>query len=151
MAVQKDPKSAYYRVSLGDAYRWSDQRSKSTATYNETIGLAYEALRVNPSDAQAMADLANASAKNGDAANASKFIRQARQIQPANNSFMYIEATIYTLAGKFNEALASLREAIVSGYSLAEAKTDPELKPLRDRSEFAQLEKELGSQGAKSH
>ena len=148
-AVQKDPKDSSFEVNLADAYRWSNQRDKAAKAYDQAIALAYKALEVNPKNANALADLAIAYAKKGDALNAAKFIRQARQIQPGNNGYMYREATIHTLAGEFREAAASLGDALRSGYSLEEAKADPELKPLRDRPEFDQLLKVLVPRGTK--
>ena len=62
---------------------------------------------------------------------------------------MYKEATVHALAGRTTEALASLREALQSGYALSEAKSDPELKALRETPAFGEMEKGLGQKTTK--
>ena len=44
---------------------------------------------------------------------------------------MYDEAVIDTLAGHPEEALKALDPALASGYSVGEARSDPDLKALR--------------------
>ena len=88
-------------------------------------------------------------AKKGDSKQALKFIARARSIDPKDNSLMYEEATIQALVGQTSEALASLTEALRSGYPMQEARSDPELKSLRSIPEFNRLGNELSEQRAK--
>ncbi|MBZ5723418.1 MAG: protein kinase [Acidobacteriia bacterium] len=142
-AVAKNPNDAAFRVDLADAYRWSGQRDKAAATYHQAIALASASLQVNPRNVEALGTLAICYAKNGDASRALVFIRQARQIDNKDNDLMYKEATVHALAKRTSEAAASLREALLNGYSLKEAESDPELKALRETKEFEKLQKEL--------
>jgi tetratricopeptide (TPR) repeat protein len=138
-AVSLAENNARFRVYLADAYRWSGQSAKASAMYDEAISLAYKSIQVNPKDAETLGYLAIAYAKKGDAKQAAQFIARARAIDNQSNELMYEEATIYTLAGQFKEALDSLGQALRSGYPLEEAKGDPELKRLRETPEFAKL------------
>lgn len=138
-AVSMAPNDAGFRVYLADAYRWSGQTAKANATYDEAINLAYKSIQVDPRDSEAPGNLAISYAKKGDSGQALDRIARARTLDRKNNWLMYEEATVYALAGKQAEALASLKQAFESGYSLQEAKADPELKKLRETAEFKQL------------
>jgi serine/threonine-protein kinase len=131
------------RLNLADAYRWSGQTAKAAAAYDEAISLAYKSIQVNPKDTDALGNLALCYAKKSDTRRALGFISRARAIDPSDNSLMYEEATVQALAGRRTEALASLAQALRSGYSLQEARNDPELKSLREMPEFSRLGNEL--------
>jgi tetratricopeptide (TPR) repeat protein len=148
-AVQKTPDDPSYLQSLGDAYRWSNQPKKATETYDRAIDAALGALNTDRQNTEALAILGGCYAKKGDATKALQFIRQARQIDNKNSDLMYREATIHTIAGRQNEAISSLRDALRNGYSPLEAKADPELTALRERPEFAGLLQEATRKSAK--
>ena len=93
--------------------------------------------------------LAISYAKKGDANNALKFVRQARQIDPGDNDLVYQEATIHALAGRTDEALTTLGEALRHGSPVEQAKSDPELADLRKKPEYGQLMKEVIQRGSK--
>ena len=137
------------RVNLADAYRWSGQAAKAAATYDQAISLAYKSIQTNPKDTDALGNLAMCFAKKGDSRRALGFISRARAIDPKDNSLMYQEATIYTIAGRNQEALASLGEALRNGYSVQEARSDPELKKLHDIPEFNRLGNDISEQRTK--
>jgi tetratricopeptide (TPR) repeat protein/TolB-like protein len=141
-AVQKQPDNSLFLVSLADAYRWSNQPEKAAKAYDQAITKAFKAIEVNPKNIRALGALSVSYAKKGDYASAAKFIQQARQIDREDNDLMYREATIHFLASRVPEALKSLGEALRNGYSLQEAKSDPELKGLRERPEFQKLEQQ---------
>jgi eukaryotic-like serine/threonine-protein kinase len=134
------------RLNLADAYRWSGQGAKATAAYNQAISLAYKSIQVNPKDTDALGNLALCYAKKGDTRRALEFIARARTIDQKDNSLMYEEATIYTLAGRTSEAMASLEEALRAGYSIQQARSDPELKKLHDLPQFNRLGNEISEQ-----
>jgi hypothetical protein len=50
-----------------------------------------------------------------------------------------------TIAGQQMEALKNLRQAFQTGYSVAQAKNDPELKPLEMNPDFGKLLAEFAS------
>ncbi len=135
-----EPKDPAYRASLGDGYRWSGQRDKASAAYDEAIKLAYRSLETNPNDTDALGYLASAYAKKGDDANARRFIQRALKIKPADPGLLDLEAQIHAIAGRTQEALASLAQALHNGYSWQEIQSDPEFKALRQTPEFQQLQ-----------
>jgi serine/threonine protein kinase/tetratricopeptide (TPR) repeat protein/TolB-like protein len=131
-AVDLNPNDFDAVGNLGDAYRLSQDQVKAKAAYERAIALAYQALRVNPQEASTIGDLALYYAKLGDSKKGLEFIRRARAIDANDNELMYKEAVIETLAGQKTEALASLRAAFQKGYSVEQARNDPEFKPLGD-------------------
>jgi serine/threonine-protein kinase len=142
-AVALSPNSPLYERNLADAYRFSGQTDKAMTAYDKAIALAFNAYKVNPSDAGNIGLLAICYAKKGDGKQAMNFIGQARAIDPNDNGLVYKEAVIHAIAGRTGEALARLSEALKKGYSLQEATSDPDLKALRDTDEFKRILTEL--------
>ena len=138
-AASMTENDASIRMFLADAYRWSGDSAKANAAYDEAISLAFKSIQVNPQDAEALGNLALCYVKKGDAVKASQFISRARAIDSKSNELMYEEATVFALSARNNEALNSLEQAFRSGYSVEVAKSDPELKRLREMPEFAKL------------
>jgi serine/threonine-protein kinase len=125
--------------NLADAYRWSGRKQESLSTYDKAIALAYKDLQVNPRAAGTMEHLALYYGKKGDSAHALDFIRHARSIDPENVSLLYTQAVVYCLAGRESESLSVLDQALQKGYSLEEARNDPELGALQKLPQFTQL------------
>ena len=146
-AAEMSPNDETVMGNLADAYRWSGKKQEALATYDKAITLAYKDLQVNPRSASSMADLALYHAKKGDSADALNFIRHARSIEPENVSLLYTQAVVYCLADRRRESLDILDEAFQKGYSLEEAKKDPELGELQKLPEFAQLAKKFTKTG----
>jgi serine/threonine-protein kinase len=144
-AVELQPNDALYLGNLADAWRWSGEKQKAAETYDKAIAQAFQSYRVNPQSAKTLGQLAIFYAKQGDPGRASDYIQKARSIDPKANALMYKEATIHALAGRTADALASLEQALRSGYSLEEAKSDPELKVIRETPEFKKLESQLNT------
>ncbi len=138
-AVGLDPNDVLAIGNLADSYRWSDDKVKAKATYEQAIALAYQALRVNPQDATTLGNLASFYAKNGDSKKGLDFIHRARTIDANDNDLMYQEAVVDAIAGQQSEALASLRAALQKGYPVQQAKNDPELKALATNPELEKL------------
>jgi len=137
-AVEMNPSDSGFRTNLGDAYRWSGQRDKAPAVYDQAIKLAYKSLDVDPRNTYALSNLAICYAKTGDDKNALKSIQQARQLDADDVDLMYQEATIHALAGRTREAVGALARAL-TGISTEQAKNDPELAEIRRTPEFAKL------------
>ncbi len=148
-AVQINNTHVLYILNLADAYRQAGQQNEAAKTYDAAIAQAYRQLQVNPHDATIMGYLAICYAKRGDAENARTFIEHARQIDKADNQLMYDEAVIDVLAGNKEQALQPLRGAVENGYSMEEAKIDPDLKPLRSTAGFLELVKKFDDQSAR--
>ncbi|HEV2196759.1 MAG TPA: tetratricopeptide repeat protein [Candidatus Acidoferrum sp.] len=145
-AVEMNPNDALVMGNLADSYRWSGRKQEAIDTYDKAIALAYKELQVNPRAAATMGSLALYYAKKGDSVHALQFIQHALSIEPQNIELVYIQAVVYCLADRKVESLRVLREALQKGYSLEDAKTDPELSPLHGSPEFAKLESEFGKQ-----
>jgi len=143
-ASEMNPNDDTWMGNLADAYRWSGKREEALATYDKAIALAYKDLRVNPRSATTMENLALYHAKKGDSARAQEFIRHARSIEPDNVSMLYSQAVIYCLAGRREESIGILGDALQKGYSLEEAKNDPELADLQRLPQFDQLLRKFG-------
>ena len=142
-AVEMTPNDEQLLGNLGDSYRWSGHSDQAAAAYGKAISLAFQELQVNPRSASIMGDLGLLYAKKGDATNALQYTNQARAISPDDVQLIYSEAQVKTLIGKPEEALKSLRLALVKGYSAQEAWNDPELQKLQDLPQFLQLVNEF--------
>jgi tetratricopeptide (TPR) repeat protein/TolB-like protein len=138
-AVELNSNDAVFMGNLADAYRWSGQVDKARATYEKAIALSFKELQVNPRDANVMEGLGLYYAKKGNPTEAVDFIRRARSIKPTDINILYDEAVVYALTDRPAEALKTLRKALAKGYSVQEAKSDPELATLQNAPEFAKL------------
>ena len=138
-AVELSPNGEQFIGNLGDGYRWAGEAEKAAAAYDKAIGLALKELQVNPRNALARGNVALYYGKKGDLARASTMIDDARAINPSNIHLMYAEATLEALSGRTPQALAALEEALKNGYPIAGAKSDPDLRALRDDPGFVQL------------
>jgi tetratricopeptide (TPR) repeat protein len=146
-AVEMSPNDETARGNLADAYRWSGKKQEALSTYDKAITLAYKGLQVNPRSASSMENLALYYAKKGDSAHALNFIRNARSIEPENISLLYSQSVIYCLADRKADSLKTLDEALQKGYSLEEAKNDPELSELQKLPQFEELMKKYTKAG----
>ncbi len=138
-AVALNPHDHVAVGDLADGYRWSGDKVKAKASYDQAIALALKALRVNPQDAGTLGYLGFYYAKNGDSKKGLEFIHRARSIDGNDNSLMYIEAVVNALAGQQAEALASLKAALQKGYPVLQARNDPDLKVLASNPDFDKL------------
>jgi eukaryotic-like serine/threonine-protein kinase len=138
-AVQLNPNDQTTTENLGDAYRWSGQKDKAKAVYQQAIALGYKTLQTNPQDTNAMAQLALSYAKTGDAQQATKFIRQTRAIDKNNVMFIYYEAEVDAIIGQQSDAVKLLREAFQKHYPAEYALNDPELSRLQKLPAYIQL------------
>ncbi|HKS75322.1 MAG TPA: tetratricopeptide repeat protein [Terriglobales bacterium] len=143
-AVELSPKDEQLMGNLADSYRWSGKTDQAVKTYDKAIALAYQQLQVNPRAASVMGDLALYYAKKGDATQAQQYIRQARQIDPADLQLIYDQAQVNAIAGAQPEALKALQEAFQKGYSPEEAQNDPEMSKIKDAPEFQAMVREFG-------
>jgi len=146
-AVEMSPNDQTYTGNLADAFRWSGKKQESLATYDKAITLAYKDLKVDPRSASTLENLALYHAKKGDSAHALNFIQHARSIEPENVSMLYSQAVVYCLADRKTESLKSLEAALQKGYSLEEAKNDPELGELQKLPQFEALVKKFTKTG----
>jgi tetratricopeptide (TPR) repeat protein/TolB-like protein len=147
--LANDPDHANAALSLADTYRWSGQLEKAAAMYDRARAAALKAQKAKPNDAEALSILAVCAAQKNQPAEALRYIRDARTIDKESADYMFREALIEAIAQRWTEALGSLREALQSGYSLRIAQTEPELKDLRAKPEFARVIEALSKRSAK--
>lgn len=138
-AVDIQPNDYLAVANLADAYRCLGEKEKADRAYSNAIGLALQYLKVNPRHAGTLGLLAVCYAKKQDHGKALQFIRSARAIDKNDNSLMYNEAIVNTLAGRNAEALKNLRDAFRNGYPPEEAQNDPELRSLESDPGYASL------------
>jgi len=146
-AVEMSPNDQTAMGNLADGYRWDGRKQESLATYDKAITLAYRDLKVDPRSASTLENLAIYHAKKGDSAHALNFIQHARSIEPESVSLLYSQAVVYCLAGQKTESLKTLEDALQKGYSLEEARNDPELSELQKLPQFEALVKKFTKTG----
>jgi serine/threonine protein kinase/tetratricopeptide (TPR) repeat protein/TolB-like protein len=144
-AVEMDPTDPVLVGNLADEYRQAKLKEKAQEAYDRAIQLAYRQLQINPRDAKTLGSLALYHAREGKLAEALEFIRRARTYDASDNQLMYDEAVVYALAGRTQDALTALQRALGNGYSVEEARSDPDLATVRALPRFADLLKKHGS------
>lgn len=144
-AAAMNPNEHMVMGNLADGYRWAGRRPQALATYDKAIALAYKQLSINPRDADAMGYLGQYFAKKGDPQRGLDFIRRARAMDPTDVSLVYFQAVVECMAGRKNDALKALHQALQQGYPAQEAQSDPELKDLQALPEFAAMMRSFGS------
>jgi serine/threonine protein kinase/tetratricopeptide (TPR) repeat protein/TolB-like protein len=138
-AVKLEPGSLVAHRSLGDAYQRSGEPAKAREAYLQAVKLGESMLHVNPRDGQTMAQLAVCEAKLGRRTQAARHITEALRLSPNDAPVLYRDAVIHTYFGEQAEAVASLKAALSRGYSVAMARRDNDLVPLRNLSEYRAL------------
>jgi tetratricopeptide (TPR) repeat protein len=138
-SVELSPNSEQFVGNLADGYRWAGEREKAAATYDKATALALKALQINPRDAVVRANLAMYYAKRGDQSRARRLVGDARAIDRVNVNLAYAQATVEALGGHVTEALDALAEAIGSGYPVAAARNDPDLRSVVSDPRFARI------------
>jgi tetratricopeptide (TPR) repeat protein len=141
-AVALNPNDTMMVLNLADAYRGAGQQDKARTTYQQAVTAGFRELQTNPQDADVKAEVALSYAKIGNAAEAQKFIREARGIDKNNVNYIYYEAQIDALLGRSAEALKLLREAFEKHYPAEFAAGDEDLKNLNGNPEFTSLIKQ---------
>lgn len=126
--------------NLGEAYRRTPEVvGKSPGAYRQAVRLADEQLAINPKDAETRAWLAVYQLKLGYQEAALAEIDRARRLAPKNVNILFRAAQIYELAGLRDRALAALRSAADSGYSMSEIRTAADLEELRKDPRYQRL------------
>ena len=138
-ALEKDPDDETAMGYLADAYSWAGNEKLARENYEHAVHLAQQRLEVNARDADLYGDLALYFAKTGDTAKAEYHIGRARELDRADVNLMFEEAEVFALTNQPAKALKSLRYALQNHVPLARARRQPELKELRERSDFKSL------------
>ena len=123
-------------LALGDAYRWSGSKTKSVGAYENTVKAARDVIAINPRDAVAHAQCANAMAKLGRSSEAAAEIDRALKLDPNSQNALYSAAVVALLRGTNDVALGWLQRSVAAGYPLLDLQHDPEFKSIRDDPAF---------------
>jgi eukaryotic-like serine/threonine-protein kinase len=138
-AVELNPNDTSMTVNLADSYRFSGQKDKARAAYQQAVSLGYKELQTNPQNSDVMAQVALCYANLGDAQQADTFIKKARGIDKTSLDYVYDQVEIYALLGNTKEALTALREALEKHYPAEAVLADPDLASLHNSPEFNDL------------
>ncbi len=135
-AIKLNPNEDRHYWNLGDALMRVARVGEAEEQFRRAGDLLEEYLRIDPSDAKRLGQLALYRAKLRRFGEAQTLIERATEIEPRNTTLMYRKAAVYALTGNPTRAIESLRHALNSGYSRAEAERDPDLESLRGTPEY---------------
>jgi Flp pilus assembly protein TadD len=138
-AIELRPNVAATHRNLGDALVKLGRPREARVAYQRAVTLTDADLKVNPSDALALASSAVFLAKAGDGAEAERRLSRALSLAPKDNRIHQRAAIVHVLAGKSEQAIDDLRSAVQYGYSSKAIAEDDEFDPLREMSGFATL------------
>jgi serine/threonine protein kinase/tetratricopeptide (TPR) repeat protein len=139
-AVDLTPSNFLYWRNLGDALRWVPGReADARRAFERAIALCDDELRVNPSEAFAIAARAVALAKTGRVREGRTGILRALELAPSDPSYAYEAAVIANIAGAEDEAVARLEQAVRLGFSASSVSADPEFANLRKNGRLQEV------------
>ena len=127
------------RGNVGDAYARLGRVEQARQAWREAVRLEQQTLAVNPNDANTLARIALWEAKSGDRAASEGHITRALTIGAGDAEVLYYAAVVRALAGDTDRALASLEQAVKSGYSAQLAAKDRDLDAIRETPRFREL------------
>ncbi len=127
------------RGNVGDAYARLGRVEQARQAWREAVRLEQQTFAVNPNDVNALARIALWEAKSGDRAGAEGHITRALAMGAGDAEVLYYSAIVRALAGDTERALASLEQAVKSGYSTQLAAKDRDLDAIRDTPRFRAL------------
>jgi TolB-like protein/Flp pilus assembly protein TadD len=125
---------------LGDAYQfWGGHAPDARAAYQKAVALADNRLRINPSDAHTVAELARFHARLGHADLARALVREALERDPRGVYVSYNAALVALWLGDAGRAMTDLERAVALGYPRALLARDAALAPLTGDARFQAL------------
>jgi serine/threonine-protein kinase len=131
-ALALNDKSYVTWLNLANAYYWMpDKRDEAYDIYRRVTRMAEEQRRLNPRNADLLADLAGYHAILGERARALALLDQALAIAPDHWWVLYNHAHAYEQLGDREKALEWLERALEAGYPRKEMERDPFLADLR--------------------
>jgi serine/threonine protein kinase/tetratricopeptide (TPR) repeat protein len=138
-ATDLNPSEDRHHWNLGDALTRVDRFEEAEVQFACAARLLEAHLRVDPSDAKRLGQLALYKAKLGRFDESRALVDRATELEPRNTTLMYRKAAVYALIGNHDRAMEFLKLALDSGYSRAEAERDPDLESLRGSPEYEAL------------
>ena len=136
-ALQMGQSSVTLLGNLAHLYRVAPGfDSKVGKAYQQAFEVARKQLAINPSDAEARADLAWLYADVGDRKAAEREIEAARLQAPANPVVLFRGVLVYEVIGERERALAAYESLAKTGTYLEEIQRRPELKSFRSDKRY---------------
>lgn len=138
-----------YRIwgNLGVAYYWAPGgREKAIPAFRRALQGGEEALNVNPTNAETIADLSGYHAMIGEKDKALTLATRAIRTDSSNAQAMYVVGTTYEQLGDREKALLWIGRAIEGGYSFNDVEQQPELKELRADPRYEKLREKAQQQ-----
>lgn len=125
--------------NLGDSLLRLGRTRDAQAAYERAVALAEAVRVVNPKDAINLASLAVYLEKAGEDEQARLRLREATSLAPGSSQVWSRAAQVHALAGRRDEAVAALAEAIACGYVPSEANKVDEFAALNSYPPFKAL------------
>jgi eukaryotic-like serine/threonine-protein kinase len=117
-------------------YEWLNDSAKAEEVRKRMTPLVERAVKLKPQDAQAQAALAMLYAKAKNKDKALEGVQTALALAPDDPNVLSNVADIYELLGDRRNAIAYLEKALQKGFTLDQAKTDPDMRSLLLDSRF---------------
>jgi serine/threonine-protein kinase len=130
-AIKNDARKSSLRRDLGDVYTRLGRDRDAREMYEKAIALAQDELKVNPSNANAVALVALCEAKIGRRAGAERHAAEAVVLAPADRDVRIFVAKVYSALDERALGLAALQAAVSLGFEPKMARDDDELAALR--------------------
>ena len=131
-----------YRVwrNLGAALYWAPgERPKAAAAYEKSITLAEQARKVNPRQADLLAQLADAYSMVGRDREARETAAALERLGPQEGAVLFVLVGVYEQIGERRTALAWLEKAMAAGYQRERIERSPSLAELRKDPGYLRL------------
>ncbi len=138
-SVELGPDDYLAKSNLGDALWAAGQTEQAQVEFAAAKDLALAALQVNPNDPLTLMDLAWIDTGLGEHEEAREYIDRAKDIIPNDPYVHYIEGLMLNRLGDTPGAIAALRTAIESGYSIVLLRGDPNTSNLKDDPRFSEI------------
>ncbi len=132
-AVELSPHDFRLVGNLADACQMVSEGCDAQVYYRQALGMANDQLQVDPSDASVLAMTAVYEAQLGNADEAVRLIRRARDRDATNPNVLWNAGITYALVGDEQQAARALNAAVAAGYPPELVAADPTLAPLADR------------------
>lgn len=130
------PSDFRVRRNLGDVYQQLGQTEQAQAEYQRAVELTMDLVKVNPTDATQLGQLAVLEALVGRHRDAKRHADEAVTIAPDDGNLLYFKAVVHARAGEQEAALSSLRDALRHRFPAALIRQQGELTSLEDLPEF---------------
>lgn len=138
--LKGDSHDYLYWANLGDAYRWSQNKTEEAATnYKRALQLLSVQLETNPNDSNLKSRAAMFNAKLGNLDEAQKYMDSFVLTPESPTIQLYRAVVTYEILANRKQALTYLGDVIAQNYPMTEILHDPELAQLRQDPAYHRL------------